>query len=31
LGLEDFMNVKAAQIGNAANFSLFKLTFSQVL
>ena len=30
-GLEDFMNVKEAQVGNAANFSLFMVTFSQVL
>jgi putative transposase len=30
-GLEDFMNVKEAQVGNAANFSLFMVAFSQVL
>jgi putative transposase len=30
-GLEDFMNVKKTQVGNAANFSLFMVTFSQVL
>jgi putative transposase len=30
-GLEDFMNVKETQVGNAANFSLFMVTFSQVL
>jgi putative transposase len=30
-GLEDFMNVKAAQVGNFANFSLFMVTFSQLL
>jgi putative transposase len=30
-GLEDFMNVEETQVGNAANFSLFMVTFSQVL
>jgi putative transposase len=30
-GLEDFMNVKETQVGNFANFSLFMVTFSQVL
>lgn len=30
-GLEDFMNVKEAQVNNAANFSLFMVTFSQLL
>lgn len=30
-GLEDFMNVKATQVGNAANLSLFMVTFSQLL
>ena len=30
-GLEDFMNVKETQVGNAANFSLFMVTFSQTL
>jgi putative transposase len=30
-GLEDFMNVKETQVGNAANFSLFMVTFSQLL
>jgi len=30
-GLEDFMNVKETQIGNAANFSLFMVTFSRLL
>ena len=30
-GLEDFMNVKETQVGNAANFSLFMVTFSQIL
>lgn len=30
-GLEDFMNIKEAQVTNAANFSLFMVTFSQVL
>jgi putative transposase len=30
-GLEDFMNVKEVQVGNAANFSLFMVTFSQLL
>jgi putative transposase len=30
-GLEDFMNVKETQFGNAANFSLFMVTFSQAL
>ena len=30
-GLEDFMNVKETQVGNFANFSLFMVTFSQIL
>jgi hypothetical protein len=30
-GLEDFMNIKEAQVTNAANFSLFMVTFSQIL
>ena len=30
-GLEDFMNVKATQVGNFANFSLFMVTFSRLL
>jgi putative transposase len=30
-GLEDFMNIKATQVGNFANFSLFMVTFSQLL
>lgn len=30
-GLEDFMNVKETQMNNAANFSLFMVTFSQLL
>ena len=30
-GLEDFMNTKATQVGNAANFALFMVTFSQLL
>jgi putative transposase len=30
-GLEDFMNVKATQVNNAANFALFMVTFSQLL
>ena len=30
-GLEDFMNIKETQVGNAANFSLFMVTFSQIL
>ena len=30
-GLEDFMNIKEAQVTNAANFSLFMVTFSQLL
>jgi putative transposase len=30
-GLEDFMNIKETQVGNAANFSLFMVTFSQLL
>ena len=30
-GLEDFMNVKEVQVNNAANFSLFMVTFSQLL
>ena len=30
-GLEDFMNTKATQVSNAANFSLFMVTFSQLL
>jgi putative transposase len=30
-GLEDFMNVGAAQVGNAADLSLFMVTFSQVM
>ena len=30
-GLEDFMNVGATQVGNAANFSMFMVTFSQLL
>jgi len=30
-GLEDFMNIKATQINNAAHFSLFMATFSQLL
>ena len=30
-GLEDFMNIKQTQVKNAANFSLFMVTFSQLL
>lgn len=30
-GLEDFMNVKETQVTNAANFSLFMVTFTQIL
>jgi putative transposase len=30
-GLEDFMNVKETQVTNAANFSLFMVTFAQLL
>jgi len=30
-GLEDFMNVKETKVNNAANFSLFMVTFSQLL
>lgn len=30
-GLEDFMNVKETQVTNMANFSLFMVTFSQLL
>ena len=30
-GLEDFMNIKQTQVSNAANFSLFMVTFSQLL
>ena len=30
-GLEDFMNVRETQVSNAANFSLFMVTFSQLL
>jgi putative transposase len=30
-GLEDFMNIKKDQVSNAANFSLFMVTFSQLL
>jgi len=30
-GLEDFMNTKETQVSNAANFSLFMVTFSQLL
>ena len=30
-GLEDFMNIKEGQVSNAANFSLFMVTFSQLL
>jgi len=30
-GLEDFMNIKETQVANAANFSLFMVTFSQLL
>lgn len=30
-GLEDFMNIKEIQVNNAANFSLFMVTFSQLL
>lgn len=30
-GLEDFMNVKEGQVNNAANFSLFMVTCSQLL
>ena len=30
-GLEDFMNVGATQVDNAANFSMFMVTFSQLL
>ncbi len=30
-GLEDFMNIGATQVGNAANFSMFMVTFSQLL
>ncbi len=29
-GLEDFMNVKETKVNNAANFSLFMVTFSQL-
>ena len=30
-GLEDFMNIREEQVTNAANFSLFMVTFSQLL
>lgn len=30
-GLEDFMNIKEKQVSNFANFSLFMVTFSQLL
>jgi putative transposase len=30
-GLEDFMNIKEVQVTNMANFSLFMVTFSQLL
>ena len=30
-GLEDFMNTQETQVANAANFSLFMVTFSQIL
>lgn len=30
-GLEDFMNIKETPVKNAANFSLFMVTFSQIL
>lgn len=30
-GLEDFMNIKPKQVSNAANFSLFMVTLSQLL
>lgn len=30
-GLEDFMNTKQTQVSNAANFSLFMVTFSELL
>ena len=30
-GLEDFMNVNEVQVSNAANFSLFMVTFSKLL
>jgi hypothetical protein len=30
-GLEDFMNIKETQVTNMANFSLFMVTFSQLL
>ncbi len=30
-GLDDFMNIKEAQVTNAANFSLFMVTFSRLL
>ncbi len=30
-GLEDFMNIKKDQVNNAASFSLFMVTFSQIL
>ena len=30
-GLEDFMNIKETQVTNVANFSLFMVTFSQLL
>jgi len=30
-GLEDFMNTKETQVTNMANFSLFMVTFSQLL
>ena len=30
-GLDDFMNIKQEQVNNAANFSLFMVTFSQLL
>jgi len=30
-GLEDFMNVNEIQVSNAANFSLFMVTFSKLL
>ncbi len=30
-GLEDFMNVKETQVNNAANFSMFMVTFSQIV
>jgi putative transposase len=30
-GLEDFMTIKATKVSNAANFSMFMVTFSQLL